>query len=232
MQAIYEKGGAYLDNNPTWHAEESPWKAQQILEILHPFDVALNSIAEVGCGAGEILRELRHGFPGATIKGFDISPNAIAIAKSRAPKGEEIEFRAQDIRAVQERFDLVLAIDVVEHIEDCFSFLRDLKKTGTRKLLHVPLDMSVENLLRNGVDSSRKKLGHLHYFCSESVLGLMEETGYRVIRWKYTKAYQGNPTRRSLRHRLMTLARNGWFSMHPDSAALILGGFSMLVLAE
>ncbi len=31
-EAIYTKGD-YLENNPTWHLEDSTWKAEQILNI-------------------------------------------------------------------------------------------------------------------------------------------------------------------------------------------------------
>ena len=28
------KSGEYLEKNPTWHVEESPWKARQIMRML------------------------------------------------------------------------------------------------------------------------------------------------------------------------------------------------------
>ena len=48
----------YLDNNPTWHVEDSPWKAKQILKIIRRNSLHPNSICEIGCGVGEILRQL------------------------------------------------------------------------------------------------------------------------------------------------------------------------------
>ncbi|HEY1804604.1 MAG TPA: class I SAM-dependent methyltransferase [Terracidiphilus sp.] len=231
MQSIYQDG-SYLDHYPTWHAEESPWKARQVLEILEQHRIHPNSLAEVGCGAGEVLRNLRSALPTCGFAGFDISPDAIQMAQSRVSGDERIRFVLGDICETSDQFDLLLALDVVEHVEDCFEFLRNIKGIAKTKILHIPLDMSVENLLRNGVDLSRKALGHLHYFCAESVLGLMEETGYKVIGWRYTKAYKGNPGHQAFAHRVMGMTRDLWSSVAPSSAALILGGFSILVLAE
>lgn len=44
------------------------------------------SVREIGCGAGEILRELAHKLGGqVTFEGYDISPQAFAICKRNQP---------------------------------------------------------------------------------------------------------------------------------------------------
>jgi hypothetical protein len=50
--------GEYLKKHPTWHVEDSPWKAEQIIKIMERNRLKPNSICEVGCGAGEILNQL------------------------------------------------------------------------------------------------------------------------------------------------------------------------------
>ena len=54
----YNDGG-YLSENPDWHVGDSPWKAQQIHKIIDRNKLSPRTICEVGCGAGEILRQLR-----------------------------------------------------------------------------------------------------------------------------------------------------------------------------
>ena len=46
--------GTYLEHKPTWHVEDSPWKAKQIHTILSKNNIKPNTVCEVGCGAGEI----------------------------------------------------------------------------------------------------------------------------------------------------------------------------------
>ena len=52
------QNGDYLANNSNWHVEDSSWKANQIHIIISRNNLHFSNICEVGCGAGEILRQL------------------------------------------------------------------------------------------------------------------------------------------------------------------------------
>ena len=56
MESIYDDG-TYLENNNGWHVADSPWKAQQIRRAIEANNLAFDTVAEVGCGAGEILAQ-------------------------------------------------------------------------------------------------------------------------------------------------------------------------------
>ncbi len=75
--------GEYLENNSTWHVEDSPWKAIQINNILSKNNVESKTICEVGCGAGEILKQLSHKLPSANFYGYELSPQAYEMCKTR-----------------------------------------------------------------------------------------------------------------------------------------------------
>jgi methylase of polypeptide subunit release factors len=79
---MYEDGG-YLAHNPTWHTENSAWKAQQVAKILVKNELSPSTIHEVGCGAGEVLLSLLQLLPAARGTGFDVSPQAIALCRSK-----------------------------------------------------------------------------------------------------------------------------------------------------
>ena len=53
------RDGRYQEGNPTWHAEDSLWKASHIYSMMDSNGIAAESVCEVGCGAGEILRKLQ-----------------------------------------------------------------------------------------------------------------------------------------------------------------------------
>jgi hypothetical protein len=57
-EACYTSG-SYLEKNPLWHTEESSWKAEQIMRMLNRHNIVPRTICEVGCGAGEVLRQLQ-----------------------------------------------------------------------------------------------------------------------------------------------------------------------------
>jgi 2-polyprenyl-3-methyl-5-hydroxy-6-metoxy-1,4-benzoquinol methylase len=81
---------------------------QELVYSLNPF-----SVLEVGCGDGRFI-----GMLGSEVKskvGVDLSEKAISFAKAFYPN---IDFRVSDIREMDETFDAVLAIEVLEHIPD------------------------------------------------------------------------------------------------------------------
>ena len=55
--SIYNDG-EYKAKNSDWHVADSPWKANQISKIINKNKIVASEICEVGCGAGEILRQL------------------------------------------------------------------------------------------------------------------------------------------------------------------------------
>lgn len=221
--------GQYLERNPTWHIEESPWKVQHILPMLRRHRLAPNTVCEVGCGAGEVLRLLQRRMSDAcTFWGYDISPQAIEMCKEKA--NERLHFKLADIRREKDvLFDLLLVLDVIEHLEDYFSFLRDLKPKSRYKLFHIPLEVSVQGVLRGNIFLRNRDLhGHLHYFTKETALRTLEDVGYEVLDYSYSPEYELSTT--LVKTNLMKLPRKAIFALNKDWAVRILGGARLLVL--
>ena len=86
MTSDVYKDGTYLKNNPEWHAEDSEWKAAQIIKMLKMHNITnLKTICEVGCGAGRILKELSEKYDNnCCYEGYDISSQAISLCENIA----------------------------------------------------------------------------------------------------------------------------------------------------
>ena len=85
-----------------------------------------SSILDIGCGTGEILNHLN---PERGV-GIDISSKMIFFAKKKFKK---YNFIASDFKNIHltNKFDLILLIDVIEHLEDLnksLSRIRDFAK--------------------------------------------------------------------------------------------------------
>jgi 2-polyprenyl-6-hydroxyphenyl methylase / 3-demethylubiquinone-9 3-methyltransferase len=81
-------------------------------------------LLDIGCGAGLLCEPLSR--LGAQVIGIDPSANNIAAAKLHAEKGHlSIDYRCTTVEAMdlRERFDIVLAMEVVEHVADVGMFL-------------------------------------------------------------------------------------------------------------
>jgi 2-polyprenyl-6-hydroxyphenyl methylase/3-demethylubiquinone-9 3-methyltransferase len=79
---------------------------------------------DIGCGAGLLCEPFTR--LGAQVIGVDASASNIAAAKLHADKGHlSIDYRCTTIEEmdVRERFDIVLAMEVVEHVADVGLFL-------------------------------------------------------------------------------------------------------------
>jgi SAM-dependent methyltransferase len=230
-RSVYTDGG-YLAQNPTWHVEDSPWKAQQILRIIRRNRLAPRSVCEVGCGAGEILVQLKRRLPDeCRFWGYDVSPQAHSLAATR--QDERLHFRLGDLgEESSARFDLILVIDVLEHLEDYYGFLRKLRPRSEHKIFHVPLDLSAYTVLRGyPILKLRSRVGHIHYFTRDTALAALRETGYELVDWFYPpdkEPLSGKP----LKQQLLALLRRGLYKLGPDFAVRLLGGRSLMVLAR
>ena len=231
LAPLYQQG-AYLECNPQWHAEDSPWKAAQILRALQKNGLNPRTVAEVGCGAGEILCQLRLHLPESEFVGYELSPDAFRLCQTRQAPG--LTYRNDDpLSEMNEDFyDLLLVIDVIEHVEDCFSFLRKCRQKAKNTVFHIPLDLSVQTILRpQALLEERRRVGHIHYFTKETALACLTEAGYRIVDCFHTCKPMGESHRR-ISKKIINGSRSLLHSVNPDFAARLLGGFSLMVVTE
>jgi cyclopropane fatty-acyl-phospholipid synthase-like methyltransferase len=227
--SIYTDGEYLKATGGTWHLEDSPTKARYIRDMLdrNP-QLRPKTVCEIGCGAGGILSELKKLMPeDVTFTGYEISPQAHQMSQQFA--GGRCRFVLGDAFADRDVFDLVAVMDVIEHVEDCFAFLRQTKAKGRYKIYNIPLDTSASFTLRgfNQWDS----VGHLHLFTMETALKTIEHSGQKVLDWKLAPgAFERHG--KSLKTHAMNAARAGVGSFSVKMAARLFGGYSLLVVAE
>ncbi|MBK8495646.1 MAG: methyltransferase domain-containing protein [Chitinophagaceae bacterium] len=126
-QNIYEKKGDYLEKTQPG-MQDSPWKATQILKMIERNKLQPKSVVEIGCGAGEILNQLHQRLADKTIEfsGYEIAPDAFKLCLER--KKERLQFYREDLLQTQNNYDLMLMIDVFEHVDDYIGFIKSAAK--------------------------------------------------------------------------------------------------------
>lgn len=227
--------GEYLQKNPDWGQIDSGWKAENVAKICTRNRLEPSLIVDVGCGAGAVIHALSTilELANAQLEGYDVSPQAIEIA--RKYEAHNVRFTCGDFLNASERADLVLLLDVFEHVPDYMGFLEALRPRGDRFIFHIPLDMNVQALLRDAQIELRDCVGHLHYFSKKTALRTLEDCGFKIIDLMYTQsALDLEPLSRSalkIRTKIANVLRRLTFPVAPDFAAKLYGGYSLMVLA-
>jgi Methyltransferase domain len=232
MQTIYSDG-TYLSNHENWHIEDSPWKAEQIEKIINQNNITFNTAVEVGCGAGGVIHELASKFPTGKFSGFEISPQASKFW----PQFERnnLSFTIKDFLETSEIYDLLLLIDVFEHVPNYMSFLESILLRSKYFVFNIPLDMHLVGLLLDNQINARDKYGHLHYFSKATALRTLSDTGYKVVDYFYAPGFLGAPpesSRKTWKQKLLYPPRSFFYSLSPEFSTKLLGGASLMVLAQ
>jgi cyclopropane fatty-acyl-phospholipid synthase-like methyltransferase len=231
MDDIYNNQ-TYLEQNPLWHQEDAAFKAGFVFSILKRNNISYQTVGEVGCGSGAVLEELNKCNNNAAINyiGFDISKDAIGIAQQKTTSNLRFELKDITETSDQDRFDVLLIIDVIEHLPNYFSFLESIHKKSSYTIFHIPLDMFVWSLFREKMlIESKKRVGHIHNFSEDFILSVLEDHGYTVMDKQYTEPDYSSTT---LKQKLVNGLKKVLFKVSPRFCTKTLGGYSIMVLCK
>jgi 2-polyprenyl-6-hydroxyphenyl methylase/3-demethylubiquinone-9 3-methyltransferase len=142
---------------------------------------------DAGCGAGLLCEPLAR--LGATVTGVDAAPENVAAAKAHAEgQGLSIDYRAGEVGALEGRFDLVVSMEVIEHVTDPGAFVTALAARlapGGLMILSTPnrtaLSRTVMITLGEGLGAIPRGTHDWDRFLTPEELGaLLDGAGLRV----------------------------------------------------
>jgi len=124
------------------------WHIRRELKKLNKKGFNPEEIADAGSGFGQYVYYLSNLYPGARITGLDIKQEQVDDCNnffSSIHREKNVSFRYADLTALVERdeWDLVLSVDVMEHIEDDRTVLHHIfngLKAGGVLLISTPSD--------------------------------------------------------------------------------------------
>lgn len=134
-------------------------------------------LLDIGCGTGELLRELS---PLGEVFGIDNSPQAIAFCKERGLTNIFIA-NGTDIPFPDNTFDMVLCLDVLEHIENDVGTIKEIKrvgKPGGTIIIFVPTFKFLWG-------TSDEVSHHLRRYRLKEISKKVEKNGLKIIRSSY-----------------------------------------------
>lgn len=160
-------------------------------EIVDQIDELKNkniNVLEIGCATGATLLEIKNRYKSANIYGIEINKKAAEIAESfadiRSDNVESIELSYEE-----KFFDYIIFADVLEHLQDPWSVLNNIKKylkDDGYILASIPnvMHYSVVRELLNGnwsyADSGILDRTHLRFFTLSEINKMLINTGYSM----------------------------------------------------
>jgi len=106
-------------------------------------------ILDIGCGAGSVSNELVR--RGHEVYGLDLMKEAIARANKRGIHAEIYDVNNLPLPFQDGFFDCILALDILEHLFDPLSLLRDMKRLLSPQgyaIVFLPLHFDIRQRLR------------------------------------------------------------------------------------
>lgn len=133
------------------------------------------NVIDIGCGKGNFLFEFSMIKPEWNVTGIEISKNAIIHARKKLPNADLREGLFKN--DLDKKFDLVVALNVLEHLEQPIDFLKDISSILGENgfvLLDVP------NFKVNPVDLF--VFDHLIHFTKETLENLLTLSGLKIVK--------------------------------------------------
>jgi ubiquinone/menaquinone biosynthesis C-methylase UbiE len=197
--------GEYLRKNPSLHVEDSGWKAEVIAPFVDRFALIHSGsplkVLDVGGGAGVLLsmiadRLRRTAGRPVTKCAIEFSPEMLEVQKSNNPDLERTEQGSIEATSFGDKeFDLVLLIDVLEHLPNAETALREIRRIGRYAIIKIPLEDTVHfrlmNALRGG--SLRRhaieSVGHVQSFSVATYRQTIHSVDGTILEERFTNIF-------------------------------------------
>jgi SAM-dependent methyltransferase len=132
----------------------------------------VHSVLDVGCGSGQNLRALAAS-GSYRLAGIDVSDKALEKARAAVPDAElyRLDVQCQKLEA---KFDLVMSLQVIEHVPDDLELVRNMRLMSNRFVMVATMQGKMR--------PSEARIGHLRNYSSDELREKMEGAGLKPIR--------------------------------------------------
>ena len=188
-------------------------------DVVATLDRPLGRVLDIGCGSGQTAAGLR-AIGAEHLTGVELVPEAAAEAQTRfdivivGP----IEDTLDDLRG---SYDTILCLDVLEHLVDPRDVLRRLRAVaapGSQLRVSVPnarhVSLAYDLIVRGTfgyTEWGHRDWTHLRWFTRADIVGLVTDTGWRVVGVGHPELHRSRLLDRLTRGRSTELLVGQWY---------------------
>ncbi len=171
-----------LSERPERAGARHPWEKARFRffrDVLEHAQISTNITRVLDAGAGDAwfsTQLVEHFGHSTTITCWDAEYTDALISDLRASTHERIEFRRE---RPEHRFDLVLLLDVLEHVENDLDFLRTIVETNLAEEGRILMSVPAWQLLYSSHDS---RLRHYRRYSPDACRRVILDAGLRIDR--------------------------------------------------
>jgi SAM-dependent methyltransferase len=185
---IYTRGyfqGEQADGYADYQGSRAELAAEfrRLLQDIAAAGKSSGRLLEVGCAYGFFLDEARHCFE---VSGVEVAEDAVAACQARGLDVVQVADEAFYTR--RGPFDLVVLLDVIEHLKNPDGLLRDLHKYTQPGALLVITTGDFDSLLSRIMRRQWRLMTppqHLWYFTPDAITRLLTRHGFQVEQITY-----------------------------------------------
>lgn len=147
---------------------------KSILSLLP--DEQIKSVLDIGCGDGHLCGILKG-------TGMDISKKRLFHAASQYTECKFLQGSIYNIPLKDNSFDMVTAIEVIEHLKDPLSALMELKRISREYvLIQVPYNEIIKEEICPNCLKPLYPRGHIQSFDEKRLQSLCKESGLDIVK--------------------------------------------------
>lgn len=178
------------------HFQDIGWSSPSFLGFSKKVllrEVEAESVLDIGCGDGLLLKELLNKGKVKRAVGLDASPNALDLAKKNGIDCRIFNI-VEPLPFSDNSFDTVLLIDVMEHLFEPELVLKEAVRIAKNNVfISVPnfnsLPARIQMLLGKIPENNSSRKGHVYWFNYDRLSEILKRSGLRIEK-KYFNTFE------------------------------------------